>query len=108
MAANYNTAPGSRQIEVLVDKVSIGTSSISTIGLITNTRNAYIGGLDNAGTIEDTLAAKLAYFFLQSKAYSVAEITSYHDDVRINTDSEKTSIHFAGDEIENSNPTLDA
>lgn len=86
-------------IEVFVDKVSEGTSSItSVVGSIVNSRSAYVGGRDNGGTIDSKLRGYIALLEVQHHNFTTSEIADYNDKNRVSVTNQLNAIHFCGDE----------
>lgn len=93
---DFNT---NQTIEVWVDKVSRGSTSISSItGSILNSRSAYFGGRDIGGSIDSKLRGYVALFEVQNGLFSQSQINSYHDDDRLSVTNQLNAIHFCGDE----------
>ena len=92
-------ATSNQSIEVFVDKVSEGTSDISTItGNIVNSRDAYVGGRDNGGSIDSKLRGYIALLEVQNYNFTTSDITDYHDNDRVVVNNQLNAIHFCGDE----------
>ena len=93
---DFNT---NQTIEVWVDKVSRGSTSIASItGSLLNSRSAYFGGRDNGGSIDSKLRGYVALFEVQNGLFSQSQINSYHDDDRLSVTNQLNAIHFCGDE----------
>jgi len=91
-------------ISIYQDGSLLGSTDISTItGSITNSRSAYIGGRDDAGTIDWKLGGSLAWFFWEGGEQSTSNISDYENGV-FNSHTEKSAISFEGS-VENT--TLD-
>jgi len=102
-ASSFSTS-ATANISIYQDNSLLGSTDISTItGSITNSRAAYIGGRDDAGTIDWKLAGSLAWFFWESAEQSSADIADYENGVFI-SHAEKSAISFEGS-VENT--TLD-
>ena len=101
-SANYDSnyaITSSETLEIYLDKVSIGSTSTTSItGNLSNTRDCIFAGRDNAGTIQDKLRGSVAYWFYENTGFTSAEITDYHDNALIITDDQKNAIMFTGNE----------
>ena len=93
---DFNT---NQTIEVWVDKVSRGSTSIASItGSLLNSRSAYFGARDIAGSVDSKLRGYVALFEVQNGLFSQSQINSYHDDDRLSVTNQLNAIHFCGDE----------
>lgn len=97
---NTDFATSSNQtIEVFVDKVSEGTTDISSVtGSVLNSRSAYVGGRDNGGTIDSKLRGYLALLEIQNHNFTTSEINTYNDNDRVSVTNQLNAIHFCGSE----------
>ena len=93
---DFNT---NQTIEVWVDKVSRGSTSIASItGSLLNSRSAYFGARDKGGSVDAKLRGYVALFEVQNGLFSQSQINSYHDDDRLSVTNQLNAIHFCGDE----------
>ena len=84
-------------ITVYVDKVSKGTMDHSSItGDLSNSQNAIIGAENTS--FENPLVGDLAIFEYDATNWTTANITSYHDDGRINVTSQKLAFYLVGND----------
>lgn len=124
-STNYEDGTTTPNVEIFLDKVSLGSTTTS-LSTITNSLDALIGARQssvvdvdydtsnydssdyNASnvTVSDKLVGSLAYMFYKDKPFSSSEITTYHDNARVGTDNEKTSLHFVLNETVNSNASF--
>lgn len=101
LAANYladdyeTVVAGSEVLEVFLDKVSLGSTSSSTIDNLTTTENALIGA-DKTGS--RNLQGSLAHWFFESQPLTSAEITNFHDNARMTTKNQLNAIQFITNE----------
>ncbi len=122
---DFNNVLDTPSVELFLDKTSIGSTSIS-LGSLTNSLDAIIGARQRSvvdedydttqfdssnynnslSTNETKLIGSLAYMFYRGKPFSSSEITAFHDNARIGTDNEKTSLHFVFNETPNSNASF--
>ena len=97
LAANYladdfeTVVSGSEILEVFLDKVSLGSTSSSTIDNLITTENALIGANK---TGDRNLQGSLAHWFLESKPLSTTEIADFHDKARMTTKNQLNAIQF--------------
>ena len=95
---DFNT---NQNVEIWVDKVSRGSTSISSVtGSILNSRSAYFGARDNGGVIDLKLRGYVALFEVQNGLFTQSQINSYHDHDRLSVTNQLNAIHFCGDESE--------
>lgn len=101
LAANYladdyeTVVSGSEVLQIYLDKVSIGSTSSSTIDNLTTTENALIGA-DKTGS--RNLQGSLAHWFFESEPLTTTEIADFHDKARMTTKNQLNSIQFITNE----------
>lgn len=96
LADDYETVvSGTEVLEIFLDKVSLGSTSSSTIDSIVTTDNALVG-IDKTGS--KALQGSLAHWFLESEPLTAAEITDFHDNARMTTKNQLNAIQFIADE----------
>ena len=82
---------------IYIDKVSKGTLDHSSItGDLSNSSNAIIGAENTS--FQNPLIGDLAIFEYDATNWTTANITSYHDDGRINVSSQKLAFYFVGND----------
>jgi len=99
-SSNYSvvTTPN---IQVYVDGVSIGSVSHAAItGSLQNSENAYFGGVNNTGTIEDLLKGSVAFWEFQDQPFSSTAISDYYSNARIRSSGQLAALHFTGNATE--------
>lgn len=104
--SNYSVS-GGETVEILVDKVSKGSVSNSSItGSLTNTRNAYFGAGDNDGSLVNKMVGSVALFTINEDSLTSTEIDNYHDSGRIVTREQKNALFFTGNEESSVNDNI--
>jgi len=84
-------------ITVYVDKVSKGTMDHSSItGDLSNSQNVIIGAENTS--FHNPFIGDLAIFEYDATNWTTANITSYHDDGRINVTSQKLAFYLVGND----------
>ena len=91
----------SPNIEVFLDKISLGTVSHSVItGSLGNSEPAYFGATDNGGTRENFIQGTVALWEFQTNNFTTTGIADYHDNARIRSNNQKAALHFIGNATE--------
>ena len=85
------------QIEVYMDKISLGTIDHSAItGDLSNSANAFLGAGGSA--LLNPLKGSLALFEYQDTNWSTSDIEDFNDKGRIRVTNQKIAFHFIGND----------
>lgn len=96
-SADYSTI-ATETISIYMDGALLGSSSNTTItGTVANSRDSYFGGRDNAGVIDQQFKGYTAWFFWEGYEAALADASSYNSG-QLNSQNQKSAIHFVGDE----------